>query len=195
MTEGQGREIEFFARQNVLGGKRAPALWAMSMHIDHLKFLYELGGMDVVEWGEATKGIPVTESQEQVETLPWATRYLQCANGAESICNDAPRFCCTCWVDREDGIFPPTPQKENSSNNGDFHPGWRTHQLRGRNLAFGMLWLLQEAVDIWKTSVSGERIFHLVILRLMYIILWICSNQLVGDTKQADHPWMIRFGM
>jgi hypothetical protein len=40
-----------------------------------------------------------------------------------------------------------------------WHPGWRMHQLIGRNMAMGMLSALQSAVNLWNENVMGRYFF------------------------------------
>lgn len=156
MTEGRElRDIEAFIRQALIAGKRVPVIWGNEMNFNLLRTYHDHADADIGEFGTSLNGIPQTESAEQATTLPWATRYLNCTEDAQPLCKAKPKFCCYCWVDRDDGIVPNTTQKKMSADNANWHPGWREHQLKGRGIAFGVLRALQEAISIWTAGVSG----------------------------------------
>jgi hypothetical protein len=117
--------------------------------------LHEHADVDVGVWGLASDGIIKTESVEQAKSVPWAARYMSCTEEAGDLCKDEPRFCSHCWIDREDGIKPDKPQLNKPKGQVKWHPGWRQHQLMGRNIAFGVLEALQAAVNIWNEGVMG----------------------------------------
>ena len=157
MTEGAGFQQEFFFRQGLIGGKRVPMVMGMGMNPDLMRILYENADADVGQFGAATEGMPLTIDAEQVMTIPYATRFLNCAPDAKDYCDKQPRFCTVCWIDPvgDGSIVPPTPQKEYFSDNNNFHPGWRPLQLQGRNLAIMILRALQDAIDLWTENVAG----------------------------------------
>ena len=153
MTENLSDHVDVFYRQGLLAGNRVPVLWGGPFEL--LKMLHEEADVDVGDWGTAMDGIPEVESHEHAETLPWAARYLKCKEGAEDVCKEEPRFCSKCWIDREDNIVPESKQLEHPQGQVKWHPGWRRHQLTGRNLAFALLDALQAAVNIWTEGVMG----------------------------------------
>jgi hypothetical protein len=60
--------------------------------------------------GESGKaGIPVTESIEQVQTLPYAARYVECAGAMNKECRSSG-YNGVCWIDRDD-VTPVKKQK------------------------------------------------------------------------------------
>lgn len=153
MTEPESEFVDVFYRQALLAGKRIPVLWGGPFEL--LKMLHEEADVDVGEWGEAMDGIPEVESAEQAETIPWAARYMKCTDEAKELCNEEPRFCAKCWIDREDNIVPRMNQRDSPRGQVKWHPGWRKHQLMGRNLAFAVLEALQAAVNQWTEGVMG----------------------------------------
>ena len=155
MSEGgKPHHVELFGRQALLSGKKVPVIWASMMHYPYLQWLYNEAGADIAEFGLATDGLPIVENTQQAESTPWATRYMKCTSESKSLCKEHPRFLADCWIERDDGVAP-TVEQVYPNNYNNWHPGWRHHQLIGRNLAFGLLIALQDAIDIWKTAVAG----------------------------------------
>jgi len=138
-----------------MGGKRVPVIWGSGIDFGLLKYLHENADADIGEFGQATDLLPEVESVEQAQTIPWAARYMKCADGAEELCKAEPRYCARCWEDRDDGIQPPVTQLAQPKGQAGWHPGWRPHQLVGRNLAMAVLQSLQNAVNLWNEHVSG----------------------------------------
>ena len=97
-------DYELFARQALLGN-RVPFLYngpfqrLMEMHNK---------GADILYMGDGSLGIPVTEDEEQVNSLPWAVRYMKCND--EDLCREN-KYRTQCWVDRDD-VIPPTKQND-----------------------------------------------------------------------------------
>eukprot|EP00934_Nitzschia_sp_Nitz4_P003294 Nitzschia sp. Nitz4//scaffold75_size92586//3848//6839//NITZ4_004837-RA/size92586-augustus-gene-0.86-mRNA-1//-1//CDS//3329557651//3284//frame0 len=156
MTEGKDHKaIDLFIRQGLLGGKRIPVIWGSELKYDIFKLFHEEADVDIGEYGLAQDNLPVITSPKQIESLPWAARYMKCADAVETICTSEPRFCVLCWEEREDGIEPETKQRDAPRGQVSWHPGWRVHQLVGRNLAFAVLRALQTAIDLWVDEVYG----------------------------------------
>ncbi len=157
MTEGAGAHQELFFRQGILGGDRVPIVMGMGMAAPIMEMLYQYADADVGNYGSGSEGIPITKSAEQALELPYATRYLNCAPEAKDFCAVQPRFCTVCWIDPigDGSIIPPTPQKEQFSDNSNFHPGWRELQVRGRNLSMMVLRALQDAIELWNENIAG----------------------------------------
>lgn len=153
MTEPESEYVDVFYRQALLAGNRIPILWGGPFEL--LKMLHEEADVDVGDWGQATDGIPKVESVEHAKTIPWAARYLKCKDDVKNLCQEEPRFCSKCWIDREDNIVPEANQLDRPKGQVKWHPGWRRHQLTGRNLAFAVLEGLQAAVNIWTEGVMG----------------------------------------
>jgi len=153
MTEGRDQPaMDMFLRQGLIGGKRVPVIWGYGIDFDLLKNVHENADADIGEFGSATEGLPLTESRQQAETLPWAVRYLHCAEDAQDLCREM-KYCNTCWQVRNDGIEPKEHQAQNAKGQTNWHPGWRVHQLTGRNLAMAVLQSLQSAINIWTEHV------------------------------------------
>ena len=148
MTEPGKWEFDLFCRQALLGSKRAPFLLGLGAEFDVLKVLHEAGA-DVGGLGSGISGVFVTTDEKQAETLPWAVRFLNCAKERLDLCDSNKRRI-QCWVDRED-VIPPTKQQEGIRTTGGagWHPGFRSHQLTGRVLAFFVLQALDEALHQW----------------------------------------------
>ncbi|KAG7356197.1 hypothetical protein IV203_000883 [Nitzschia inconspicua] len=154
MTEKDNPEhIDIFYRQALLAGNRVPVIWGGPFEL--LKMLHEEADVDVGVWGQATDGIIEVESAGQANNVPWAARYMKCKPEVQDLCNNEPRFCSTCWIDRDDGIKPEAKQLDRPRGQVKWHPGWRSHQLTGRNIAFALLEALQAAVNIWNEGVMG----------------------------------------
>ena len=154
MTENNlPHHIDLFLRQALIGGNRVPVVWGGNFEL--LQMLHEQADVDVGEWGEATDGIIEIESLDKVNEVPYAARYMKCSEAAQSACDSEPRFCSKCWIARSDGVTPTTSQLEKPRGQVKWHPGWRKHQLIGRNIAFGLLQALQAAVDIFSEGVMG----------------------------------------
>jgi len=77
-------------------------------------------------------GMPRTADAVQVETLPYATRYLECDRGGEAnqLCKKN-RYNSTCWIPRrsskdgDDVLVPPTKQLPSPGGQASWHPGNR----------------------------------------------------------------------
>ena len=155
MTEsGAPEHIDLFLRQALMGGKRVPVVWGGNFEL--LRMLHEEADADVGEFGWATADMPVSENEEQMKELPWAYQRMKCTDENQELCKQ-DRFNATCWIDRPDGIKPQTEQLDRPRGQVKWHPGWRSHQLTGRNLAFAMLEALQNAVNIWSDgTMTGQ---------------------------------------
>jgi hypothetical protein len=154
MTEGQNYDhIDLFLRQGLMGGNRVPVLWGGNFGL--LKNLHEHADADVGEFGTASDGIIEVESEEQAKTIPYAARFMKCKEEVQHLCVEEPRFCAHCWFDRDDGIKPEQGQRDIPRGQVKWHPGWRPHQLTGRNIAFAVLQGLQAAVNTWSEGVMG----------------------------------------
>mmetsp|Transcript_15996 Transcript_15996/g.23525 ORF Transcript_15996/g.23525 Transcript_15996/m.23525 type:complete len:935 (+) Transcript_15996:62-2866(+) len=154
MTEKSAAHIDLFERQAILGGNRAPFLLGGDANI--MKALHENADADVGQFGSGLIGIAETIDEEQVNTLPWAAQYLKCNAQNNDLCrNPNIRFRTKCWVDRPD-VTPPTNQKAHPGGQVGWHPGFRSHQLTGRVLAFTILKALQDAINVWsEVTITG----------------------------------------
>lgn len=68
--------------------------------------------------------MPVTQDAVQASTVPFAARYLNCANEAAQVCKSI-RYNSTCWINRDDDIKPVTKQKGQPGGQASWHPGNR----------------------------------------------------------------------
>lgn len=123
--------------------------------------LHEEADVDVGEYGHGSYGIPLTTSEEQGQTLPWAVQYMKCDANSKDVCKNHDAYCAKCWVDRKDGIKPEAEQKEEFGSQVSWHPGWRSHQLGGRVLAFAVLEALQSAIQQFSDGTMGKDDFML----------------------------------
>jgi hypothetical protein len=157
MTEKQlPPHIDLFLRQALIGGKRVPAVWGGNFEL--LRMLHEEADADVGEFGFGTADMPITESEEQMKSLPWAYQKMKCPADQDDLCN-SDRFRATCWIDRPDGVKPETPQLDSPRGQVKWHPGWRSHQLVGRTIAFVVLDRLQVAVNTWSKATMSKYSF------------------------------------
>jgi hypothetical protein len=155
MTENANQHhIDLFMRQALMAGNRVPVLWA-SGPFDLLKMLHENVDADVGEFGNGLSGIEPVRDEEHAIGLPWAARYIKCADERSDLCaND--RFRSTCWIDRADGIKPERTQRKKLEGQVKWHPGWRVHQLQGRVLAFAVLEGLEAALNRWMEGTMSK---------------------------------------
>lgn len=119
MTEGQNlAHIDVFLRQGLIGGNRVPVIWGGNF--DLLKMLHEEADADVGEFGWGTDLIIEAESKEHYDSLPYAVKGLKCKDEVKSLCEEEPRYCAKCWIDRDDGIKPSVGQYNNPKGQGKF---------------------------------------------------------------------------
>lgn len=147
MTEKDAPALEVLARQAILAGKKVPVLWGfLSGMAKHLSVAFDA---DVGGVGRGTIGIPQAETLEDVEDMPWASRYLKCGSDINQICK-ANKYVGHCWDDKtHPDVDPPTKQASAPSGQAGWHPGNRSHQLVGRILTFTLLQTLKEALTEW----------------------------------------------
>jgi hypothetical protein len=87
MTEKGDIHLDVFARQGLMGGDRVPMLLSGSKSV--LTNMHNLADADVgavAGWGGAFSGIPKSVNLTQVETIPWATRYIDCVGAFNGEC-------------------------------------------------------------------------------------------------------------
>lgn len=117
MTEGQDlAHIDVFLRQGLIGGNRVPVVWGGNFEL--LKMLHEEADVDVGEFGWGTDLVIEAESKEHYDSLPYAVKGLKCKEEAKSYCDEEPRFCAQCWIDRDDGVEPSMKQLEKPKGQG-----------------------------------------------------------------------------
>jgi hypothetical protein len=148
MTEGRdGKAVDMFGRQALLGN-RVPVLWNLSPNF--LQMYHEHCDADVGSLGTGMEGMPMSEDEVQVETLPYAIQYMQCDKEHVGMCRNH-KYNANCWVNRTD-VTPPTKQGAHPGSQVSWHPGFRTHQHIGRLLAYTVLTGLKEAISTWKNA-------------------------------------------
>lgn len=157
MTEGSGPDQDIFIRQGLIGGKRVPVILGMEMNSGPAQLYYDLVDAEIGSYGVSLDGVPLSTSAKQVKELPWAVQYLSCTPDSKELCKYSARFCRHCWIDPtgDGSIVPPTEQNQDTDEKGNWHPGWREHQLRGRSLSMGILKVLRDAIDLWTDNVRG----------------------------------------
>jgi len=152
MTENDNPSQDLFHRQYILGGGKVPVLWSLALGT--IIRLNLEAGADVGYPGEGTFGLPKATTVEDLDTFPWAVRYMNCDPTLKDICRQN-EYNGTCWLDRDD-YTPTTPQRAAPGGRASWHPGNRRHQIRGRVLAFTILKALKEALTIWKEADGYE---------------------------------------
>jgi hypothetical protein len=154
MTEGlSGAHVDIFLRQGLIGGNRVPVVWGGNFNL--LKMLHEEADADIGEFGWGTDALLEATTKEEFDALPYAQKGMKCDEAVQSLCDAESRFCAKCWIDRDDGIKPEKAQINNPKGQVKWHPGWRMHQLMGRNMAMGVLSALQAAINKWNENVMG----------------------------------------
>jgi hypothetical protein len=153
MTEHRSAHYDLFARQALISGNRVPILW--NGYVDVLEALHNEADVDIGGPGTGMRGIPMTESEEQVKELRYAVQYLKCSRDMKESCENHKNYG-RCWVHRAD-VTPPVKQGWSISKDTPWHhPGFRSTQLTGRVLAFTILTALQEALTLWKSAPDLE---------------------------------------
>ncbi len=90
--------------------------------------------------------------------MPFAARFLKCEKNSQALCDSiSNKFRGQCWIDRDD-VTVTTKQGTRLPSQVKWHPGFRTHQLRGRSMAMNILTALEDAIDTWSeiTIVEGH---------------------------------------
>ena len=117
MTEKNGYMTDFFFRQGLLAGNRAPFLYS---GYGANPAAFEEIGVSTGSYGQLGYS-PITTSEEQAKTLPWAARFDKCESGANALCA-AKEYDGKCWVERED-FTPEAKQNELVGGQAKWHPG------------------------------------------------------------------------
>ena len=104
MTEPGDTGFDLFARQALMGN-RSPVLYHGTSHI--LTRLHNETGADIFFMGNGNLGVPTTMDEEQVLTLPYATRYMKCDKQRNDLCGNNNKYKTKCWIDRpgENALF------------------------------------------------------------------------------------------
>jgi hypothetical protein len=152
MTERESEALDVFARQGLLGGLKVPVLWSLFPHI--VAPLNLKADVDVGSHGRAFSGIPEAQTVEEIESMPWAAKYVRCSAELFQLCRDN-EYIGKCWIERDD-FTPPTKQQPEPGGRAKWHPGNRKHQVTGRVLAFTILQALNEALTMWNEAGGYE---------------------------------------
>ena len=96
MTEKSSEIVNFFFRQALISGNRSPVLMGDNVRLNDF---HEIAGAAVAT-SAANGWVPVTVSDEQVMSLPWAAQWLQCSRTATTDCK-SHEYTAGCWVERE----------------------------------------------------------------------------------------------
>ncbi len=96
MTEKSSEIVNFFFRQALISGNRSPVLMGDNVWLNDF---HEIAGAAVAT-SAANGWVPVTVSDEQVMSLPWAAQWLQCSRTATTDCK-SHEYTAGCWVERE----------------------------------------------------------------------------------------------
>jgi hypothetical protein len=148
MTEqGDFSAQEIFARQAILGGIKVPVVWGLEPPV--LKMLHGLD-VDIGYLGSSRAGLTLVDKVEDLETLPWAARYLTCSLDIDKSFCEPHKYDTTCWINRTD--FTPTDQRDVPDGRAGFHAGQSAHKLKGRNIAFTILRALHEVLTTWSEA-------------------------------------------
>ena len=128
-------------------GNRAPVI--MADGIQDVAHFHNVAGASVA--GAGSGWTPMTTSDEQAKTVPWAAQYLVCGRELGGTCK-AHEYTAGCWVDRKDydGFVPSKPQNAIVGGAAAWHPGNRVHKRKGRMTALVILRTLQYALDRWE---------------------------------------------
>ena len=127
---------------------KVPVVWSAGGKFDLMKMYHNYADADVGEYGLGMDGIPETTSEDQAEEIPWAARHLKCSTERPDLCKHPYKYCATCWIPRKDHIAPTQKQNDPFKGQVSWHPGWRSHQLTGRVLAFSLLQALKEVIRL-----------------------------------------------
>ena len=151
MTEKKGEDLGLFVRQALLGGVKIPVMWSLSTKGLSFYNTTSEGSIDVGYPGDGSFGIRKAHDFDDLETIPWAQRYMQCGNDIKSSICKKQEYNGTCWIDRPD-YSPEKQQNKSPGGKASWHPGFRPHQLRGRILAYTFLQAIKEVLIMWNDS-------------------------------------------
>lgn len=155
MTEGRDvHAVDIFYRQGLISGNRVPYLLDGGGSKEVLSYYNANANADVGTIGSGMIGIPECVDEIQCEKLAYATRYMKCSVEAASLCN-ANKFHSNCWVERDD-FTPETKQQEKPGSQVRWHPGFRSHQIEGRIIAFTVLRAIKHGLEKWQQADKYE---------------------------------------
>lgn len=153
MTEKGKDEIDLYFRQSILGSEtRVPYIDSADDRTGILRMLHDHADIDVAIHQSSTNGIAETTDELQVQSLPWAAQYLNCAPEMKGPCRSHDnRYNGTCWIPRDD-YEPETNQNPAPGGRAGWHPGHREHQIIGRIIAFNILNATYTGINRWLQS-------------------------------------------
>lgn len=189
MTEG-GVHVGILPLQAMLGGDRVPYFLAdvhgkfahkQSQGKSIIGDLHEFADADVGISGSGDDFIPQANSMSELESLPWATQYLNCGPELREACR-GNHYRGQCWIDRTSfewggmnmSFTPANTKQAEPGGRAGWHPGDRYHQKLGRALAGFLLNGLRDALYLWKNSdnlVLQDDAWHGTKFRSISIIL------------------------
>lgn len=148
MTENSVPAHDLFNRQALIGGNRAPMIYSFYANIKYLTSLskdfgVDMGGMIYPNFD----GFPITNSEEEAQTMPDALAFLHCSKESQALCNKY-KYRSQCWVERDD-VTPPTKQLPHVGGTASWHPGFRSHRIVGRGITMLILSALENALTQW----------------------------------------------
>jgi len=149
MTEN-GRTSDFFNKQAILSGARMPILFTYKQ----FELLQETNGtawVGEILMQQSLKNLPETQDEVQVQSLPYAARYLNSPAHLAKI----DKYNSICWEDRTD-VTPDAKQDAHPGSQVGWHPGFRTHRYEGRIYTLILLEGLKKALDKWEEGVEQD---------------------------------------
>ena len=173
MTEGrQKRNIEVMARQALLGRRKIPVL--LNFPVNVLKPLFHatmkkvddgngenddstmnyVSELEFATLGTGMNGIPRADISQELDTIPYAARYMNCRNDIKNDFCNPKTYSGICWIPRDD-YEPKKKQEKYPGGQASWHPGHRQHQLTGRVWTMMILQALSEVLTDWKQYVDG----------------------------------------
>lgn len=154
MTEKERADIDLFHKQGLLGKERVPIL-----------FGGVVGDLEVETGGDLWYGaevpnfdfFPLTTGIDQVETLPYATRYMRCDPSVVSMCGSRglDKYHCSCWEKRTD-VETQTKIGPQVGGQASWHPGDREHQAISRRKMMLFLNAFDAALDMWTDGIKKD---------------------------------------
>ena len=153
MTEKNPGDIDMFNKQALINGERVPIIFTRNINALEEETNGSIWHGDIIP---GVDFVPLTTSYEQVNTLPLATRYVNCDYSVKELCSDRGnpnKYDAHCWVPRSD-YTPITTQSSAFGGQASWHPGNRVHQLESRKAAMTILQGLKKALGIWENGID-----------------------------------------
>eukprot|EP00558_Chaetoceros_sp_UNC1202_P010884 CAMPEP_0197243762 /NCGR_PEP_ID=MMETSP1429-20130617/9101_1 /TAXON_ID=49237 /ORGANISM="Chaetoceros sp., Strain UNC1202" /LENGTH=881 /DNA_ID=CAMNT_0042704027 /DNA_START=58 /DNA_END=2703 /DNA_ORIENTATION=- len=159
MTENSLPDEEFYHKQGLLGGERVPIIFGskpsdLETATDG-NFWYggEVGGVGLNSMGF----VPLTTGIDQVETLPYAARYMKCDATVGAMCGSRgmDKFHASCWEPRSD-VNATVKQRPQPSGQASWHGGDRWHQIVSRKHILLFLKAFEKAFEVWEKGIEDD---------------------------------------